>query len=365
MNTKHLSPAEVEAFGAELDDLLRRTKADLGERDVRYIRRVRRLQLSLEVAGRGLLFASFFPPAWILGTAALSLSKIMENMEIGHNILHGQYDFSGDPALQSKTYEWDSVSPADQWRHSHNYMHHTYTNVREVDADLGYRMLRIEESQPWRWTTLFQPFYAAALAVLFQWGVAVHDVDFRKYLLDPASRTDETRAKVRGIRNKALKQVLKDYLLFPLLSGPSFFLVLAANAVANLVRNVWAFSVIFCGHFPEGTETFPAQTLEGETRGAFYLRQIAGSANFEGSRLLHFMSGHLSHQIEHHMFPDIPAHRYPELSVEVRAICEKYGVAYNTGSLGRQLWSVVKKIFRLALPPITAPRPGATQLLPR
>jgi NADPH-dependent stearoyl-CoA 9-desaturase len=362
MQTKHLSPADTEAFGAELDDLLRRTKADLGERDVRYIRRVRRLQLSLELAGRGLLFAGFFPPAWILGTAALSLSKIIENMEVGHNILHGQYDFSGDPALSSKTYEWDSVSPADQWRHSHNYLHHTYTNVREVDADLGYRMLRIEESQPWRWTTLFQPFYALTLAVLFQWGVAVHDVDFRKYLTDPSSRTDETRAKVRGIRNKALKQVLKDYLLFPLLSGPSFFFVLAGNATANLVRNVWAFLVIFCGHFPDGTETFPAEALEGETRGAFYLRQIAGSANFDGSKLLHFMSGHLSHQIEHHMFPDIPAHRYPELSVEVRAICARYGVAYNRGSLGGQLWSVVKKMHEGARPSsVNCPKSGVRE----
>ena len=365
MQTKQLSAAEADAFGAELDDLLRRTKADLGERDVRYIRRVRRLQLSLEVAGRGLLFAGFFPPALIGGTIALSLSKIIENMEIGHNIIHGQYDFSGDPALSSTSYEWDIVCPADQWRHSHNYLHHTFTNVREVDHDLGYRLLRVEESQPWRWTTLFQPLYAAALAMLFQWGVAAHDFDLRKYILDPASRTDETRAKVRGFQKKALRQMLKDYLLFPLLSGPSFFFVLAANAVANLVRNVWAFLVIFCGHFPDGTETFPAETLEGETRGAFYLRQIAGSANFEGSKLLHFMSGHLSHQIEHHMFPDIPAHRYPELSVEVRALCAKSGVAFNTGPLGRQLWSVVKKICRLALPPITDPRPSETQLLPR
>lgn len=351
MQTKRLSAAEIEAFGAELDDLMRRTKADLGERDVRYIRKVRRLQLSLEISGRSLLFAGFFPPAWILGTAALSLSKIIENMEVGHNILHGQYDFSNDPALSSKSYEWDSVSPADQWRHSHNYLHHTFTNVREVDADLGYRILRVDESQPWRWTTLFQPFYAAILAVLFQWGVAVHDVDFRKYLTDPASRTAETRKKVRGIRNKALKQVLKDYLLFPLLSGPSFFFVLTGNLVANLVRNVWAFLVIFCGHFPDGTETFPPETLDGETRGRFYLRQIAGSANFEGTKLLHFMSGHLSHQIEHHMFPDIPAHRYPEMSVEVRTICAKYGVDYNTGSLGRQLWSVLRKVVLLALPP--------------
>lgn len=346
-----LTPPEIEAFGAELDALLERTRRDLGERDVRYIRRVIRIQRSLEVTGRALLFASFFPPAWVLGTAALAASKIVENMEIGHNVLHGQFDFAQDPALSSQSYEWDSVSPADQWRHSHNYLHHTFTNVRGMDEDLGYRLLRVEETQPWRPATLLQPLYAGALAALFQWGVAVHDVDFRRYLLRPGERTAADRRKVAGIKKKVKRQLLKDYLLFPLLAGPFALHVLAGNAVANLVRNVWAFTVIFCGHFPEGTETFGPEVLDGETRGAFYLRQILGSANFEGSRLMHFMSGHLSHQIEHHLFPDIPAHRYPEMAREVRAICEKYGVAYNTGTLGKQTWTVVKKLFRLALPP--------------
>ena len=56
-------------------------------------------------------------------------SKILDNMEIGHNIMHGQYDWTGDPALASKKFEWDTACPSDQWRHSHNYMHHTYTNI--------------------------------------------------------------------------------------------------------------------------------------------------------------------------------------------------------------------------------------------
>jgi NADPH-dependent stearoyl-CoA 9-desaturase len=355
----HLSPAELEAFGAELDALMARTKTDLGERDVRYMRRVIRVQRSLELGGRALLFASVLPPAWVLGTACLGASKIIENMEVGHNVMHGQYDFSRDPALSSATYDWDNVCPASQWRHSHNVVHHTYTNVRGVDHDLGYRVLRVDDAQPWRWTALFQPAYAAALALFFQWGVAAHDVDMPRFLTRPSERTDEDRAKVRELGQKAGRQVLKDYVLFPLLAGPFALPVLAGNVVANLARNVWAFSVIFCGHFPEGTQTFPPGCLEGETRGAFYLRQLTGSANFEGSWLLHFMSGHLSHQIEHHMFPDIPAHRYPEMAREVRALCQKYGVPYNTGKLTTQLWTVVKKVFRLSLPQRRALRAGA------
>ena len=345
-----LTPERLADFGAELDALLERTKRDLGDRDVRYMRRVVRTARALDLGGRALLFASAFPAAWVLGTASLAAAKIIENMEVGHNVMHGQYDFARDPALASATYEWDNVCPADQWRHSHNFVHHTFTNVHGVDHDLGYRLLRIEPDQPWRWSTAPQPIYAAALALFFQWGVAVHDVDLRRYVMCPDARTLEERAKLRAIRRKASRQLLKDYVLFPLLAGPFALHVLAANAVANLVRNVWAFAVIFCGHFPEGTQTFAPESLEDESRGAFYLRQLTGSANFEGPWLVHFMSGHLSHQIEHHMFPDVPAHRYREMAVEVRAICARYGVPYNTAGLGAQLWSVAKKIVRLAAP---------------
>ncbi|MBO0855636.1 MAG: fatty acid desaturase, partial [Nocardia sp.] len=150
---------------------------------------------------------------------------------------------------------------------------------------------------------------------------------------------------------KAGKQVLKDYIIFPLLTGPLFVSTLAGNATANLVRNIWSYSIIFCGHFPTGVQTFTEEETENETRGEWYVRQMLGSANITGSKLFHIMSGNLSHQIEHHLFPDLPANRYPEMAPEVRALCEKYGLPYNTGPLGKQLASVWRKIFTLALPP--------------
>jgi fatty acid desaturase len=108
--------------------------------------------------------------------------------------------------------------------------------------------------------------------------------------------------------------------------------------------------IIFCGHFPEGVEEFSEEEVENESRGDWYLRQMLGSANLTGSRLFHILSGNLSHQIEHHLFPDIPAHRYAEIAAEVRELCERYGLPYTTGPLHKQFGSVVKKIFRLALP---------------
>jgi fatty acid desaturase len=151
---------------------------------------------------------------------------------------------------------------------------------------------------------------------------------------------------IRKVRN----QTLKDYVLFPALTGPLFPLTLAGNATANLVRNVWTFGIIFCGHFPAGVATFSEAETEDETRGMWYYRQLLGSANITGSKLFHLMTGNLSHQIEHHLFPDLPARRYPQIAPQIRDICERYGLDYNTGPLHRQLGSVARKIVRLALP---------------
>jgi linoleoyl-CoA desaturase len=90
---------------------------------------------------------------------------------------------------------------------------------------------------------------------------------------------------------------------------------------------------------------------------------MLGSANLTGGRLFHILSGNLSHQIEHHLFPDIPAHRYAEIATEVREICARYGLPYNTGPLHRQFGSVVRKIVRLALPSQRPPdSPEAVEL---
>ena len=102
-------------LGNEIDAIRQRVLADLGENDADYIRRVVKAQRAFEVAGRALFY---LPPAWPLAVACLSVSKILDNMEIGHNVMHGQYDWMGDPALNSRMYEWDTVCPSEQWKYS-------------------------------------------------------------------------------------------------------------------------------------------------------------------------------------------------------------------------------------------------------
>jgi fatty acid desaturase len=349
--TAHLTPDEIEQIGIELDALRQRVLDSLGERDAAYIRRVIDVQRKLELGSRALLLAGKYPPAWVLGTIGLSVAKILDNMEIGHNVLHGQWDWMRDPKIHSTTWDWDHVSPPDQWQESHNQTHHKYTNIIGKDNDLGYGIMRVDEDQPWLPRYLFQPLQNFITACIFEYGIAMYDLDLGDHMREKKGVTPELRARIGQTLRKIRKQVTKDYVVHPVLSGPGYRRTLAANAIANLVRNVWSHSVIMCGHFPEGVETFEQEAIDpDETRGEWYLRQMLGSADISGSKLMHLMSGNLSHQIEHHLFPDLPSNRYAEIAVEVEDLFQRYGLSYNARPFVQQVASAWHKVIRLSLP---------------
>ena len=367
----HLSPEQLDELAREFDALKDRVFAELGTRDRRYIESMIAMQRRLAVMGRVLLLASRYRPAWVAGTATLSMAKILENMEIGHNVLHGQWDWMNDPQINSSTWDWDTASTSEAWKHSHNYVHHTFTNIIGKDKDLGYEIMRIDPRQKWHPVYLLQPFYNLVLAAFFEWGVAFHDLDFEAIRTGKKSKA-QVKRELGGIREKAKSQVVKDYIAWPLMSGLAGFLrggfrgarrslvaTAKANATANVARNVWAYAIIFCGHFPDQTYTFNPEEVEDETRGGWYVRQLVGAANIEGSPLFHVASGNLGYQVEHHLFPDMPSTRYAEIAPQVKDICERYGLPYNSGPFGQQLGMVQRTILRLAFPGgAQRPKPG-------
>ncbi len=401
-----LTPEQIEQIGREFEQLHEEVKADLGDRDARYIRSVIAMQRRLALLGRLELIASRWRFPWLLGAATLGLAKILENMEIGHNVLHGQWDWMNDPVINSRAWDWDTASTAQAWRHSHNYVHHTFTNILGKDRDLGYEIMRIDPHQKWNPVFLLQPVYNVLLMMLFEWGVALHDLDFTAIR---AGEKDikQLRQELEGIAGKARTQIQKDYIAWPLISGlvmlgvdaavlalksrsedrrtrganqlkrasrslqrkrsrshkqlvaqlaqrrafrEPFRRTLTANVLANVIRNVWSYGIIFCGHFPDQTYTFTQEEVADETHGGWYVRQLSGAANIDGGPLFHVISGNLGYQVEHHLYPDMPSTRYGEIAPKVREICMRYGLPYNSGPLHTQFGMVQRTILRLALP---------------
>src|ERR1700748_2312544 len=349
----HLTDADIENLAVELDAIRLDIEDSRGDRDARYIRRTIAAQRALDVAGRLMLAASSRRSAWWAGTVALGLGKIVENMEIGHNVMHGQWDWMNDPEIHSSTWEWDMSGVSKHWRSTHNFQHHKYTNILGMDDDWGYSTLRVTRDQPWEPAHIGNLLFNTILALGFEWGIGLQPIEFGKILKAGPDR-DITLQQTREFSIKAGRQVFKDYVAFPartsLSPAATYKSTLMANVVANVIRNVWANAVIFCGHFPDGAEKFTKTDMIGETKGQWYLRQMLGSANFEGGWLLRFMSGNLCHQIEHHLYPDLPSNRLHEISVRVREVCDKYDLPYTTGSFLVQYGKTWRTIAKLSLP---------------
>ncbi|WP_066905797.1 fatty acid desaturase family protein [Millisia brevis] len=349
---EHLSREDIEQIGLELDAIRQAVIDSRGADDAAYIRRVITAQRYLELGSRAVLLFSSFKPAWLVGTAGLSIAKILENMEIGHNVLHGQWDWMRDPKIHSSTWEWDSASPSAHWKHSHNELHHTYTNVIGHDNDLGYGIMRVDEDQRWQPMYIAQPVWNFVNACFFEYGIAAYDLELGKVIREKRTGDPEFRQRLKEVGVKIRRQVVKDYVAQPALglatgSARSSF---TATFIANVIRNWWTQSVIICGHFPEGVETFERTTIEGETKGDWYVRQMLGSANISGSKFMHLMTGNLSHQIEHHLFPDLPSNRYAEVSEKVRELFDKYDLNYHEKPLPVQVASAWHKVIRLSFP---------------
>ena len=343
----HLSEADLESLKAELDAIRRDIETSRGEKDRAYIRRVISFQRFLDFAARLTIAGTSGKFGWMLGTGALAVAKSIENMELGHNIGHGQWDWMNDPEIHSTTWEWDMAGVSSQWRYSHNYRHHMYTNVLGVDDDLGFGVLRVTRDQKWERSHLLQPLRNMLLAIMFEWGIAAHGLHSEH---ERAETDAERKAITQALMRKMARQAGKDYLFFPALSLRRWRRTLKANVTANLLRNVWAYVVIACGHFADGAEKFTAAALEGETKPEWYLRQMLGTANFDAGPALALLSGNLCYQIEHHLFPDLPSNRYPEIAQRVRAVCATYDLPYTTGPLVRQYLLTFRTISKLSLP---------------
>ncbi|CAM3850471.1 fatty acid desaturase family protein [Smaragdicoccus niigatensis] len=343
----HLTDADVEALGYELDAIRCDIEQSRGTRDSNYIRRTIAFQRALDVAARVFIGVTRSKIAWTIGAMSLGLAKSVENMEIGHNVSHGQWDWMNDPEIHSQTWEWDMAGPSKQWRYAHNYRHHVFTNVLGLDDDVGFGVMRMTRDQPWKKGYLLQPLQNVILAATFEWGIALTDYHAER---DRAATAREKKTVTRVFIAKIARQVGKDYVMVPALSGRRWRRTLSANAVANLLRNLWAYLVIFCGHFPDGAEKFTRAAIENETRAEWYLRQMLGSANFRAGRVMAFTSGNLCYQIEHHLFPDLPSNRLAEISTRVRALCAKYDLPYTTGGLAHQYLLTLRTIHKLALP---------------
>lgn len=335
------------------ENIKQKYRADLGEKDVRYIKKIRRNSRIFEVIGRSLIHVLPGPLA-LLGVPFLFLHRNLEAIEIGHNVLHGQYDcFEEIPQFHANNFRWKAPVDETSWRQEHNAVHHVHTNVYEKDPDLNHGFLRVNSKIPHTklhyfqvpiYLFLFYPFMlynfnAQNLGKVDKFrGRFFPDGNKGYAVLDESLRLSNAESNKR--HNRAVWRIwAKEYVFFPLLAlftGFGAIKVFLANLLADVMNSYWIALTIQATHFTEPLQ--PEDAIKN--KGKWYISQLDSSVNFKGNRWQSILWGHLNYQVEHHLFPDIPAHRYPDMSVDVQKVCQQYNLPYK---LNKSWGAAIKK----------------------
>jgi fatty acid desaturase len=359
------SPDFFDQIEAEFEGIKQRYRAKLGTKDVAYIKGLRRTSRISEALGRGMLWFGHDPITFTLGVLLTWLHRNLESIEIGHNVLHGQYDYFPEiPQFHSHNFKWKAPCDEEGWRREHNGQHHVHTNVYEMDPDLNHGILRVNDQVPWnkyhRWQV---PMYLIIGYPTVLYGFDSQNLAFRdKFRAKAFPRGNEGYAPVyppsgdddalRKRHFKAMHRVtFKEYVVMPLLAlvtGYSWFRVALGNMLVDILNNYWISLTIQATHLTEPLQ--PEDALKH--KGRWYLSQLDSTVNFKGSRRMSILWGHLNYQIEHHLYPDIPSHHYPDMAREVKQVCKKYGLPYKCNETwGQAIRNYIKTMWKYSFPP--------------
>ena len=255
----HLTPEDIEQIGRELDAIRQEVLDTRGADDAAYIRKVINAQRSLELGSRARCCCSArsrrpgssAPPAcpsprssrtWRSATTSCTAS--------GTGCATRR---STPPPGSGTTSPGRAVEALAQRDPPHLHQRRRQgqrPRLRHHARRRGPALAPVH---------LGQPLWNFINACFFEYGIAAYDLELGANHQEEAdARTPSSRPAPRRSLRKIRKQATKDYVVHPVLSIPtgSFLPTLAANFTANLVRNLWTHSVIMCGHFPEGVETF-------------------------------------------------------------------------------------------------------------
>ncbi len=367
-----MTDTQLVEFGKEIDRIRHRVEAQLGADDVDYIKRVDRFSRTMEVLGRAMIHFSVTPAGFFAGVGALWLHKQLQATEIGHTTLHGAFDkLPGSEDYQSKSYRWQTPIDEESWRYVHNVRHHQYTNVAGRDPDIHFGPIRWNEHTPYD-EKLHKKQLRHALTLMshFAFGINIQYTGLGDYIQGNGRPEqydfidEKNRDGLRDALNKAWRgyapYYAKEFVLFPALAGPMFWKVMLGNWLSEIMRDVYSAATIFCGHVGDDVADYPEGTKAG-SRAAWYKMQIEATSNFEVPLPVSILCGALDKQIEHHLFPKFPTNRLREIAPEIRRVCEKYGVRYNTGTWANRLKKVFARVKQLSKP--TAPHQSVLRKL--
>ena len=291
---------------------------------------------------------------WLLLAVVMGFAMAGIGLCVMHDANHGSYSkntkfnrflgfitisFSGGHSLN--------------WSIQHNVIHHTYTNVHEIDEDIAPPgFMRFEPHAKHKWIHKLQFIYAWFFygMMTLMWSTTKDFKQLMRYSKKGHLKTANTTFATELTLIILSKILYYSYLLIP------FFLVkemtilnwLAGFVIMHYLAGLVLAMIFQPAHVVEDTE-FPLPTEEGNIENHWAEHQLRTTMNFAtGDPIFSWLVGGLNHQVEHHLFPTICHVHYPKISKIVKETAKEFNLPYlDKKTFAGALWSHEKVLYKL------------------
>lgn len=221
------------------------------------------------------------------------------------------------------------------WKVQHNVLHHTYTNVHEVDEDISPRgVLRMAPTETWRpfhrYQHLYAWFFYGLLTIVW---ISFKDYGrLKRYVRDGLVAKQKTNPAKEWAVLIATKICYLGFLFLPAILQPeiSWWMPLVGFLIMHYIAGFILAIIFQPAHVIEGTE-FPLPDSEGNLENNWAIHQLHTTTNFgRKHRAFSWFVGGLNYQVEHHLFPNICHVHYRAIAPIVESTAKEFGLPYKS-----------------------------------
>jgi linoleoyl-CoA desaturase len=222
------------------------------------------------------------------------------------------------------------------WKVQHNVLHHTYTNVHEVDEDISPRgVLRMAPTEIWKPIHRFQHLYAwffyGLLTIVW---IGIKDFGrLKRYCREGLVKKQKSTVVREWAVLIATKIFYISYLfVLPAVLVPeiTWWMPIVGFLIMHYIAG-FVLAIIFQpAHVIEGTE-YPLPDDNGNLENSWAIHQLHTTTNFgRKHRLFSWFVGGLNYQVEHHLFPNICHVHYRAIAPIVETTAKEFGLPYKS-----------------------------------
>jgi linoleoyl-CoA desaturase len=271
---------------------------------------------------------------FILLCAVMGIGVGGIGLSIMHDANHGSYS-SKSWLNDLLGYSLNLVGAnALNWKIQHNVLHHTYTNVFDVDEDISPRgVLRFAPESPWKSFHRFQHIYAWFLYGLMTivWVITKDFMRLVRYQKDGMLAKQKANVFVEWTILILTKLIYVGYIfvipvmILPFSGWQILIGILLMHYIAGFILGI----IFQPAHVVEGTEYFQPDDT-GNIENTWAIHQMMTTTNFaHNNKILSWYVGGLNYQVEHHLFPNICHVHYRNISSIVESTAKEFGVPYK------------------------------------